>query len=38
MLMLAARGVYSTAVVRAPDDDKANARLFDRLQKSALGF
>lgn len=36
MLILAARGVYSSAVVRAPDDVKANARLLDRLQKSAL--
>ena len=36
MLILAARGTYSTAVVRAPDEAKANARLMDRLQKSAL--
>ena len=36
MLILAARGIYSTAVVRAPDEAKANARLMDRLQKSAL--
>lgn len=36
MLILAARGVYSTAVVRAADDDKAKERLLDRLQKSAL--
>ena len=36
MLILAARGIYSTAVVRAPDKAKANARLMDRLQKSAL--
>ncbi len=34
MLILAAKGVYSTAVVRAQDDDKAKARLFERLQKS----
>ena len=36
MLILAARGVYSTAVVRASNDDAARARLLDRLQKSAL--
>ena len=36
MLILAARGVYSTAVVRAVDDAKAKDRLTDRLQKSAL--
>ena len=36
MLILAARGIHSTAVVRAPDEVKANARLLDRLQKSAL--
>ena len=36
MLVLAARGIYSTAVVRAPDHDQANTRLLDRLQKSAL--
>ncbi|MDB5966923.1 MAG: NAD-dependent epimerase/dehydratase family protein [Polaromonas sp.] len=36
MLILAARGVYSTAVVRAADAAKARARLLDRLQKSAL--
>lgn len=36
MLILAARGIHSTAVVRAPDEAKANARLLDRLQKSAL--
>lgn len=34
MLVLAAKGVYSTAVVRAQDDDKATARLLERLQKS----
>jgi len=34
MLILAAKGVYSTAVVRAADDDKAKARLLERLQKS----
>jgi nucleoside-diphosphate-sugar epimerase len=36
MLNLAAKGVYSTAVVRAQDDDKARARLLERLQKSVL--
>ena len=36
MLILAARGIYSTAVVRAPDETKATARLLDRLQKRAL--
>ena len=36
MLVLAAKGVYSTAVVRAADDCTANARLLDRLQKSVL--
>ena len=36
MLVLAARGIYSTAVVRAADDVKAKARLMDRLQKSRL--
>ena len=36
MLTLAARGIHSTAVVRAPDEAKANARLMERLQKSAL--
>ena len=36
MLILAARGIYSTAVVRAPDADAARARLLDRLQKSVL--
>jgi nucleoside-diphosphate-sugar epimerase len=36
MLVLAAKGVYSTAVVRAPDNQKAEARLLDRLQKSVL--
>jgi nucleoside-diphosphate-sugar epimerase len=36
MLVLAARGIYSTAVVRAPDQASASARLLDRLKKSAL--
>ena len=36
MLILAARGIYSTAVVRALDEAKATARLYDRLQKSRL--
>ena len=36
MLLLAARGVHSTAVVRAPDASQARARLLDRLQKSAF--
>lgn len=36
MLILAAKGVYSMAVVRAGDADKARARLLDRLQKSVL--
>ncbi len=36
MMILAARGVHSTAVVRAPDQDKATARLLERLQKSVL--
>ncbi len=36
MLILAARGIYSSAVVRAPNDQKAKERLFERLQKSAL--
>ena len=36
MLILAAKGVYSTAVVRAGDADKARLRLLDRLQKSVL--
>ena len=36
MLMLAAKGIYSTAVVRAPDAEKATVRLLDRLQKSML--
>ena len=34
MLILAARGVHSTAVVRAPDAVQARVRLLDRLQKS----
>lgn len=36
MLILAARGIRSTAVVRAAGKDQATARLMDRLQKSAL--
>ena len=36
MLVLAAKGIYSTAIVRAADDSIAQARLLDRLQKSAL--
>ena len=36
MLILAARGIHSTAVVRAPDDAKAKIRLMERLQKSVL--
>lgn len=36
MLILAARGVHSTAVVRARDAEQARARLLERLQKSAL--
>ena len=36
MLILAAKGVYSTAVVRAPDAAGASARLLDRLKKSVL--
>ncbi len=36
MLILAARGVYSTAVVRAQTQEKATARLLERLRKSAL--
>ena len=34
MLILAAKGVYSTAVVRAPDPHQATNRLLQRLQKS----
>ena len=34
MLILAERGVHSTAVVRAPDAIQARARLLERLQKS----
>ena len=34
MLTLAAKGIYSTAVVRASDDAKASNRLMERLQKS----
>ena len=36
MLILAARGVHSTAVVRAVSTEQARLRLLDRLQKSAL--
>lgn len=36
MLLLAGRGVYSTAVVRAENAGQARVRLLDRLQKSAL--
>ena len=36
MLFLAARGVHSTAVVRAPDAAHARARLLERLQKSVF--
>ena len=36
MLILAAKGIYSTAVVRAGDADKALGRLMDRLQKSVF--
>ena len=36
MLILAAQGIYSTALVRAPDKAGAQARLLERLQKSAL--
>ena len=36
MLVLAAKGIYSTAIVRAADDSIAQARLLDRLQKSTL--
>ena len=36
MLVLASRGVHSTAVVRAPDAVQARARLLERLQKSTL--
>ena len=36
MLVLAAKGIYSTAVIRAADDSIAQARLLDRLQKSIL--
>lgn len=36
MLLLAARGVASAAVVRAPDRAGANIRLLERLQKSVL--
>lgn len=36
MLLLAERGVYSTAVVRAADASQARLRLLERLQKSTL--
>lgn len=36
MLILAAKGIHSTAVVRAADADKARARLLERLQKSVF--
>jgi nucleoside-diphosphate-sugar epimerase len=36
MLLLAAKGIHSTAVVRAADADKARARLLERLQKSVF--
>ena len=36
MLLLAARGVYSTAVVRAADSNQARDRLLERLKKSVL--
>lgn len=36
MLILAARGIHSTAVVRARDSASARERLLDRLQKSVL--
>ena len=36
MLLLAGRGVYSTAVVRAADATQARIRLLERLQKSVL--
>jgi nucleoside-diphosphate-sugar epimerase len=36
MLLLAGRGVYSTAVVRAADAGQARQRLLERLLKSAL--
>lgn len=36
MLILAARGIHSTAVVRARDSAGARERLLDRLQKSVL--
>ena len=36
MLILAAKGIYSTAVVRARNTDEAAARLLDRLQKSVF--
>ncbi len=36
MLTLAAKGIYSKAVVRAPDEAGATARLLGRLHKSVL--
>jgi thioester reductase-like protein len=36
MLLLAAKGIHSTAVVRAADQATARARLIGRLQKSVL--
>ena len=36
MLILAARGVHSTAVVRASNSQEARTRLLERLQKSVL--
>lgn len=36
MLILAARGIQSTAVVRARDSAGARERLLERLQKSVL--
>ena len=36
MLILAAKGVHSTAVVRARDNVEASSRLLSRLQKSVL--
>ena len=36
MLLLAAKGIYSTAVVRASDADKATTRLLGRLGKSVF--
>lgn len=36
MLILAARGIYSTAIVRAADASQARTRLLERLEKSVL--